>query len=301
MKARQLIPAIIITASIFLAIPRITLADNQANEPVATLASVSQSNDPYIDQQWALKQIPVLATSEKTEILVAVLDTGIDVSHEDLAGKVIDSVNFTKSQTTEDVNGHGTHIAGIIAADRNNGIGISGAAPNVKLLNVKIAEDNGIVWASSVAKGIVWATDRGAKVINMSLAVPAKYQALEDAINYAWSRGVIVVAAAGNYTKATTYPAAYSNVLAVAATTPDGKVWTESNDGAFVRAYAPGVSIVSTLPGNKYGPLSGSSMATAYVSAASTLLYSETTDMNSNGRVNDEVAGLVTRLFPKPD
>lgn len=298
---RVLIVATILAISILLAMPQITLADAPENEPVAGLASISTINDPYSDQQWALKQIPSLPiAAANKEILVAVLDTGIDMSHEDLAGKVVESVNFSSSKTEADVNGHGTHIAGIIAADRNNDIGITGAAPNVKLLNVKVAEDNGMVWATSVAKGIIWATDRGAKVINMSLATPSKYQPLEDAINYAWSHGVVLVAAAGNYTKATTYPAAYNDVLAVAATTPDKEIWSESNDGAFVDAYAPGVSILSTLPGNKYGFQSGSSMAAAYVSAISAQVYNDSTDMNNDGRVNDEVVVLVEKLFHKP-
>jgi thermitase len=297
-EIRFAIAATIIAVVISLAIPRVALADEPVKGPVAELAAVSQSNDPLIDRQWALKQIPPMPVGTK-EILIAVLDTGIDTNHEDLAGKVVESVNFTNSKTDQDVNGHGTHIAGIIAADRNNGIGITGAAPNAKLLNVKIAEDSGTVWASNVAKGVVWATDRGARVINMSLAVPSKYQPLEEAINYAWSHGVVVVAAAGNGIKSTTYPAAYSNVVGVAATTPDGKVWTDSNDGNFVTAYAPGVSILSTLPGGKYGLLSGSSMATAYVSAVVGQAFNQVTDANNNGTVNDEIATLAKTLFRK--
>ena len=296
---RFAIAATVIAVSILLTVPRITLADEPANGPVAELASASQANDPYIDRQWALEQIPSMPTSTN-EILIAVLDTGIDLNHEDLAGKVVESVNFSSSKTEEDVNGHGTHIAGIIAADRNNGIGITGAAQNVKLLNVKIAEDNGTVWASNVAKGIIWATDNGARVINMSLAVPSKFQPLEDAVKYAWDHGVVLVAAAGNNVKSVTYPVGYPDVIGVAANNPDGTVWTGSNDGDYVDVYAPGVEILSTLPGNKYGFLSGSSMSTAYVSAVAAQTFNQVTDTDEDGFCNDEVTELVKTLFTPP-
>ena len=300
---RVAIVVAVLAASIFLAVPRVIMADNSGDESVAELASAAPfNNDPYIVKQWAVPQssVPPVAAAN-SQILIAVLDTGIDVNHKDLAGEVVDSVNFTGGRNTDDVNGHGTHVAGIIVAARNNGIGIAGTAPSVKLLNVKVGEDNGVVWPSNVAKGIIWATDRGAKIINISLTVPSRYQPLEEAINYAWSHGVVLVAAAGNHVKATTYPAAYSNVIAVAATTPDGKVWTESNDGEFVDAYAPGVSIVSTLPGTKYGEQSGSSMATAYVSAIAAQLINQTTDTDSDGKINDEIEGLLKTRFSKPN
>jgi thermitase len=294
--------AVVVAASILLVVPGITVAEDHSNDPLAWVASVTPFNDPYVDKQWALPHIPLptIDTANNNEVLVAVLDTGIDVNHEDLAGKIVESINFSSSNTIEDMNGHGTHVAGIIAADMNNGIGIVGAAPHVKLLNVKICEDNGTVWASNVAKGIIWATDRGAKVINISLVVPANYQPLEEAVNYAWRHGVVLAAAAGNYIKTTTYPAAYDNVIAVAAITPAGELWSGSNNGAFVDAYAPGADILSTLPRNKYGYLSGSSMATAYVSAMAANSYNQVIDANNSGANNDEAVDLVKMFFGKP-
>jgi subtilisin family serine protease len=157
------------------------------------------SDDNYSPEQWALQKMPGLQTrSGGSEILVAVLDTGIDRRHEDLAGKVTKSVNFTTSATASDAIGHGTHIAGIIAANANNSIGIAGLAPNARLLNVKVVDDEGIVWASAVAKGIIWSVDKGAKIINMSLAIPTATPVLEEAVNYAWNKGVVIIAAAGN-------------------------------------------------------------------------------------------------------
>jgi thermitase len=260
-------------------------------------------NDSYFDKQWAFGEIPALpVTTDSPEVLIAILDTGIDQQHEDLAGKVVDSVNFSDSPTSADLNGHGTHVAGIIAAVTDNDIGIAGVAPNARLLNVKVADDNGLVWSSTVAKAIVWAVDNGAKIINMSLVLPTSSPELEQAIHYAWSRGVVLVAGAGNGIKSIPmYPAYYSEVIAVAATDIDGNLWSKSNYGDWVDAYAPGVEIYSTLPGNNYGYQSGTSMATAYVSAVAASAYATVTDTNGDGLVNDEVVALVTTLFAMPE
>jgi thermitase len=263
-------------------------------------AATPITNDSYVDKQWALQRIQNLAVgSGSTDgVLVAVLDTGIDEQHEDLAGKVVGSVNFTDSQTASDRLGHGTHVAGIIAATANNGIGIVGAAPNARLLNVKIADDKGMVWASTVAKGIIWAVDNGAKIINMSLAIPAATPALEEAVNYAWSKGVVIIAAAGNTgSSVPTYPASCPNVIAVAATDINGSLWERSNHGDWVSAYAPGAEIYSALPGNSYGYKSGTSMATAYVTAVAALTLSIVTDADGDGLVNDEVTAVLKAVF----
>jgi thermitase len=260
------------------------------------------ANDPYLSKQWALGEIPVFGvTAESTEVLIAVLDTGIDGRHEDLARKVAASINFTETQTSDDVHGHGTHVAGIIAATANNGLGIAGIAPNARLLNVKVADDNGMVWAHAAAEGIVWAVDNGAKVINMGFFVPASSPALEQAIDYAWSRGVVLVAAAGNGIESVPiYPACYPEVIAVAATDVSGNLWSKSNYGDWVDAYAPGVEIYSTLPGNNYGYQSGTSMAAAYVSAVAALALTTVTDTDGDGFVNDEVTSLLRSILAMP-
>jgi len=259
-------------------------------------------NDPYFDKQWALKKTQLLQiTADDPEVLIAILDTGIDQQHEDLAGKVVANVNFSDSPTASDLNGHGTHVAGIIAATTDNGIGGASVVPGCRLLNVKVADDNGRVWASSIAKGIVWAVDNEAKVINISLVVPNSSPALEQAIDYAWSKGIVLIAGAGNNIKSVpVYPAAYPKVIAVAAIDSEGELWSKSNYGDWVDAYAPGVEIYSTLPGNNYGYQSGTSMATAYVSAAAASALTTVTDTNSDGLVNDEVAALLTTLFAVP-
>ncbi|MCR4395081.1 MAG: S8 family serine peptidase, partial [Dehalococcoidales bacterium] len=111
---------------------------------------------------------------------------------------VIQSVNFTSSESADDIYGHGTHVAGIIAAEANNGKGIAGIAPFARLLNVKVADDRGRCESSAVAKGIIWAVDHGARIINLSLEIKNPSQELQSAIDYAWAKGAVLVAAGSN-------------------------------------------------------------------------------------------------------
>lgn len=249
----------------------------------------SLSNDPYIEKQWALDRIHIPATwkiKPTNDVAVAILDTGINAYHEDLAGAVISSVNLTSSATTEDVFGHGTHIAGIIAGRTNNGAGIAGVDQNVKLLNVKIADDNGNGSSVNIANGIIWAADHGANVINVSLVTIGPSTELESAVDYAWRRGAVVIAAVGNGIQpAKCYPALYKNCIAVVGINDKDQVGTGLVGKEAIAA--PGYNIFSTLPGNKYGYRSGSSMAAAYVSAAAALAFS--TAKSSNENMNDLV------------
>jgi len=274
----------------------VTDASNQPDylypEP-ASIVSPIVPNDMYFDKQWALIKIQASEawkiTSGSQDILIAVLDTGIDQRHEDLADKVVANVNFTDSPTTADCYGHGTHIAGIIAASNNNSLGIAGLAPNCRLVNIKVADDDGICNSSSVARGIIWAVDNGAKVINIGLTLTKPAQALEDAVDYAWSKGAILVAAAGSNGGSTpVYPAYYANCLAVTATDSDDLLGQLARYGDWVDMAAPGVNIYSTLPGNGYGYKSGTSMATAHVAGVAGLLLTVVSDANGNGLLNDE-------------
>jgi thermitase len=267
-------------------------------EPASYESAVMASKDDYSGRQWAIPKTMVPqaweVTSGETSVVIAVLDTGIDKGHEDLAGKVIAEVNFTDSPTTDDIYGHGTHVAGIIAAAANNGVGIAGMAYDCRLLNVKVADDYGIFHSSVAAKGIRWAVEHGAKVINMSLVSTEPSRDLEEAINYAWSKGVVVVAAAGNCIGAkVTYPAYYSNCIAVAATDSNDCVASWSSQGDWVDVAAPGVDIYSTLPGSQYGSKSGTSMAAAHVSGLAGLLVALRSDKNGSGFVNDEVRAAI--------
>lgn len=251
----------------------------------------------FIDEQWAIKSmgLPFLwsITMGSSDIVVAVLDTGIDKDHEDLSGQVIGEVNFTESSTADDIYGHGTHIAGIIAA-KNNDIGILGIAPGVKLLNVKVADDRGRCNASDLAKGIIWAVDNGADIINISIEIKDPSPDLEEPIEYAWSHGVLIIAAAGNNGgQYPVYPAYYDNCIAVAAIKEDNSLAPLSNHGDWVTLAAPGFDIYSTLPNDGYGFESGTSFANAYVSGIAALLFGVVNDDNDNGKLNDEVLALI--------
>lgn len=262
-------------------------------EPAAAV-----SDDSYLDKQWAIPKIKApqawQVTSGDADVVIAVLDTGINCNHEDLDGKVMARVNFTDSPTCDDIYGHGTHVAGIIAATANNGIGIAGLAYDCHLMNVKVADDRGRFDSSALAEGIIWAADHGAHVINMSLFTTTPSPSLEKAVDYAWEQGAIVVSAAGNYIgKRLAYPAYYSNCIAVAATDDTDSVTLWSSHGDWVDVAAPGVSIYSTLPGNEYGSKSGTSMATPYVSGVAGLLFTVAGDNNENGLINDEVRAAI--------
>lgn len=254
-------------------------------EPNYKAQAFAVSNDTSLSQQWGLFKIDAAnqATTSAWDVTignptvkVAILDSGIDSAHTDLAGKVVGSANFTTSSTLNDISGHGTHVAGITAAATNNDTGVAGTGYNTVLLNGKVLGDDGSGYYSWIANGIVWAADNGAKVINMSLGGQSSSQALQDAVNYAWNKGVVIVAAAGNgNTRTPSYPGYYTNVIAVAATDSNDQRASFSNYGNWVDVAAPGVSIYSTYKGNSYTTMSGTSMATPFAAGVSALIWAK--------------------------
>jgi type VII secretion-associated serine protease mycosin len=211
------------------------------------------------------------------QVVVAVVDGGVDLTHPDLAANLEQGYNFVENNTTPaDDNGHGTHVAGIIAASLN-GQGVVGVAPQVKILPVRVM-GNGSGDDSTVAKGIRWAADR-AQIINLSLGGPSVSSVLRDAINYAiQTKGRVVVAAAGNYGASgnqTQYPAALPGVVAVGAVDANGNHASFSNTGSYVQLSAPGVSILSTFLSGQYARLSGTSMAAPHVSGLAGLIWAQ--------------------------
>lgn len=223
-----------------------------------------------------------------TGVTVAVLDTGIDINHTDLFGKIVREVNFTNSLTVGDSYGHGTHVAGIIAADNTNGV--MGIAPGIHLLNVKVANDQGKCELTALEDGIIWAVREGAKVINVSIEIAEHSEHLEKVINYAWENGVLVIAAAGNNGgNSSVYPAYYENTIAVTAIGKADRLAPLANYGDWVDIAAPGFEVYSSLPHNNYGYKTGTSFATAYVSGVAALLYNMVTDKNDNDSLSDEV------------
>jgi subtilisin family serine protease len=256
-------------------------------------AQYSQSTAD-LKSQWALERIHALPSTwrmdSNTPVLVAVLDTGIDKNHEELSGRVVAEIDLSESPTAADVYGHGTPIAGIIAADVDNGLGIMGLAPESLLINVKVADDDGRCRLAALAAGIIWAVDYGAQVINISIELKESTPDLEKAIDYAWDQGALVIAAAGNDGNSLpVYPAACKNCLAVTAIQENGTIAPLANYGDWVDVAAPGMDIYSTLPGNSYGYKHGTSFATAYVSGLAAVLFSLATDTSGDGKLNDEI------------
>ncbi|SDT79074.1 S8 family peptidase [Actinoplanes derwentensis] len=241
---------------------------------------VPADNDPYRTKQWDLAKISVPDAWESSTgngVVVAVIDTGVDGTHPDLAGQVLagyDAIEDVAGGDT-DVDGHGTHVAGTIAAIAGNGKGIAGIAPDAEILPVKVLDANGEGFTSDTAEGIVWAADNGADVINLSLGGTEADTAQKTAIAYARNKGVTVIAAAGNEREEgspVSYPAAFPGVIAVAATDSSDEVGVYSNEGDYVDVAAPGTGIVSTVPGGKYSTANGTSMASPHVAAVAALL-----------------------------
>jgi thermitase len=249
-------------------------------------------NDPYYTTQWGLSKIDAPAawdlTTGSSAVVIAIVDTGIDLDHEDFscAGKLTAARwNFVADNSNpDDDNGHGTHVAGIAAACGNNGKGIAGVAWGARLMPVKVLDSSGSGYYSDVAAGITYAVDHGARVVNLSLGGISSDNTLASAVQYAHDHGVLVVAAAGNCAQdgyqcsyiynPIMYPAAYSTVLAVAATDSNDNWASFSEYQPYVDVAAPGVDIYSTYNDGDYTFMNGTSMATPHVSGLAALLWS---------------------------
>ncbi|MFI6299648.1 S8 family peptidase [Nonomuraea sp. NPDC050790] len=261
----------------------------------AMAGCASPEPDPLEPQQWGLPAVNLPEAWSKADgdgVVIAIVDTGVDTGHPDLKGKIVDGYDFVDGdQDPQDRNGHGTHVAGIAAAVTHNGLGIAGAAPGAKIMPVRVLGAVGSGDQATIVKGIVWAADNGAKVINLSLGETGlisrllKGGALNPAILHAYSRGAVVVAAAGNEgTVKQPYKPA-TQVLVVGASDQQGKPAEFSNFGAEDAVSAPGVRIMSTLPtyptpetrknATGYGQLDGTSMAAPYVAGLAALLIGQ--------------------------
>jgi thermitase len=237
-------------------------------------------NDTYFSsQQWGPQKVQAPAawdvTRSSSDTWIAIIDTGVQYDHPDLAGKVVRGYDFVDDDWDPyDGNGHGTHCAGIAAAVTNHGRGIAGMAPNATIYAVRVLNNSGSGTLDDVANGIIHAADSGADVISLSLGASVGATTLKNAVDYAWNKGVVVVAAAGNNgTSLPTYPAYYSNAIAVAATdSNDNKAYFSNYGSSWVDVAAPGVNIVSTYRGSSYASLSGTSMATPHVAGLAGLL-----------------------------
>jgi subtilisin family serine protease len=279
-------------------------------------APVSAAPDPLLPDQWAFgASDPIGArqawsTSRGAGVVVAVIDSGVQIDHPDLAGAVwtnraelangidddangfVDDLHGANmldgSGDVTDRDGHGTHIAGIIAARSANGIGVSGIAPQAQLMPIKVVRpDTGLVSTSALARGIRYAVTQGARIISVSTNGDASSPEVADAVAFAEQQGATIVASAGNNGRDTdaqpSYPASLPSpaLLSVTAATPGGALLNGTNYGAAsVDLAAPGETIMSTLPGSTYGMESGTSMATPFVAGALALLAAAHPDLS---------------------
>lgn len=225
--------------------------------------------------------------TEGTGVKVAVLDTGIDLSHPDLIGKIKGGINcIDPAKSYNDDNGHGTHVAGIIAA-ANNAIGVVGVGPNIDLYAVKVLNRQGSGYISDIVEGLQWCVKNGIQVVNMSLGSAYYSQALADTVKASYNTGIVLVAAAGNSGGAVEYPAALPEVIAVAATDSNNNLASFSCRGPEIDLAAPGVNIYSTYKGSTYKTLSGTSMAAPHVAGAAALVIaSGKADLNADGIIS---------------
>jgi len=225
-------------------------------------------------------------------VIVAVVDTGVDLDHPDLRGRLVPGRNvLNPGAPPQDDQGHGTHVAGIIAARTNNHRGVAGVTWQCRIMPVKVLDARGAGNLFDVGDGIIWATDNGAKVINLSLGNYVESRYLRDAVRYAFARDVVLVAASGNDALPDSgFPASYPEVLAVSALRPDRRLADYSNYGAAIDLTAPGDEIASTFPDDRYAALSGTSMASPHVAGVAALVRSVNPTLS-----NRDVIGLLIR------
>jgi subtilisin family serine protease len=290
-------------------------------------------NDPKYPAQWGLARIGCpdawdLTTGDPS-IVVAVVDTGVDLNHPELSPLLVagqDLVDFPAGATPQpgwvfegdftgvdatpqDEVGHGTHVAGTICCLSDNGVGVAGVSWNVRLMPVRVLarvrnlatnQVSGIGSSANIAAGIRWAADNGARVINMSLGGSGDARVEREAVAYAISKGVVVVAAMGNDASAApSYPGAYPSVIGVGATDSSDRRASFSNTGAWIDVAAPGVGIQSTYWDDTYTSLSGTSMATPHVAGVAALILSRNPALTA-AQVGDLIRGTAKPLRSDP-
>jgi len=294
----------------YLSLPEVEFAE--PNAMYYALATVP--NDPYYGDQWAL---PIIEAPDAwdipirgSDIIVAIVDSGVDLYHPDLVNQVLPGYDFANgdSDPTDDY-GHGTHCAGIVTAQTNNGAGIAGLSWDAKIMPVKVLTAEGWGYLSWIADGITYATDSDVRIISLSLGGYSPSYTLEDAVDYAHAQGCLVVAAAGNDDwNIPSYPAAYDNVMAVTSTNRDDSKAYYSNYGSYIEVSAPGGEmyylhdtggILSTMPtyhvtmnndgySMNYDYMQGTSMACPYVAGLAAFILSRNPYL-SNEQVGEHI------------
>ncbi len=228
---------------------------------------------------WPIKTFNVeksWRSSQGEGVKIAVIDTGCDLNHDDIKDNLIQGFNFVdKNKDPIDDNSHGTHVAGTISAS-NNEIGMVGIAPRAKIMPIKALDGSGRGDNKSVTDAILWAVDNGADIITMSLGSEYPHSPMEQAISYARSKSVVVFCAAGNsgIESGIQYPAKYKDTVSIGAINEQLEICEFSCSGPELDFLAPGANIVSSVPGNSYASMSGTSMATPFAVGCAALLLS---------------------------
>jgi len=248
------------------------------------LSPAGLTSDPMSGNEWHLTTIgaPTAWTySTGAGITIAILDTGVDGTHPDLAAKMVPGWNFySNNSDTRDVNGHGTTVAGAAAAATNNSIGVASVAGGAKIMPIRVADATAHTLGSTVAQGVIYAADHGARVVNLSYEGASSVQAVQSAASYLRSKGGVMFVSAGN-TGAIDNTAPNSYMMVVGATLEDDTHASWSTYGSFVDISAPGHNIVTTAPGGAYWYCWGTSLATPIVAATAALILSKRPDFTA--------------------
>jgi thermitase len=252
----------------------------------------SDPNDPSYASQWHLRKIAGPQawsfTTGSASVVVAVVDSGVFAAHADLASKLVPGWNFVQSNSdTGDVLGHGTAVAGTVAAETNNGIGVAGVNWASRIMPLVVVTAGDYAAYSDIAAAIQYAADRGVRIINVSIGGASPSAALQNAVDYAWSRGSVVFASAMNDgTSVPYYPAACRHVVGVSATDPNDRLASFSNYGSWVTLSAPGTNILTTVAGGGYGYWNGTSFSSPIVAGVAALLLAANPQLSNDALVS---------------
>ncbi len=246
------------------------------------------TNDPYLGSEWHIGKMGVNSAWDKTQgagVTIAILDSGIDAGHPDFAGRLVAGYNsYDNNTNTADVCGHGTKAAGSAAAALNNGIGVAGVAGQARIMPVRIAYNNSgscYAYFSTMASGVTWAADHGARVVNISYANVPTSSAVQSAANYLKGKGGLLFVSAGNYNRDEGFTPTDTMIPVSATDSADNRA-SFSSYGSFVALSAPGAGIYTTVQGGGYGAVNGTSFASPVAAAVAALVMSANPSLSAD-------------------
>jgi thermitase len=248
-------------------------------------------NDPSFALQWHLATIHAATawtTTKGSTQPIAIIDSGAYAGHPDLSGRIGPGWNFLSGNSnTADIQGHGTAVTGVVGAKTNNLIGIAGLTWTNPIMPLVVVNSSNYATYADIASAITYAADHGSRIINISIAGATSSSTLQNAVNYAWNKGAVVFAAAGNNSSSTPmYPANCTNVIAVAATTSTNTLASFSNYGSWIDLSAPGNNILTTDSSGGYGYWWGTSLATPVAAGVGALVLAAKPTLSASGMVS---------------